>query len=110
MLYQIYNVTAEKKVNIETEILFAIAEARTNKVDLIRVDLGIATDATVSHRATVGKRYLRAMKKAGKIQAFVHSDELSENTTDCIYILNKYPTLTKDAANTEDRSFFIVKL
>lgn len=92
---------------LTTEILFFIASAKSNKNEIIRLNIKkILTDEREKKRIEAINRILRSLKRRKVIQFFVISSEITEHTTETEYLKNKYP----DIALQSDGLFYILKL
>jgi len=98
-----------KSVNeMTTEIRFFIATASVKRVDVFKLKIKkVFSDEREAKRFASIKRILQTVKRDGLIQLYIHSDELSGNTTEAAYITNKYPDM---CVSDEDNNGFIVKL
>ncbi len=101
-----YNVSGTNKSTIRTEVLFAIASAKSQGADLLSLKI-ITDNGTVSKtRILTLERELRQAKKNGQIQLFVLATALDVDTTETEYLKNKFPSLFSMPAN---EGSFIVK-
>ena len=85
-----------------TEIRFDIASARSLGFEILRFE-PVAEDVKTLDklRASVVLR-LRALKKEGVIQFFASEHDFKNDSTEAVYLLNKYPELAVDAALAKD--------
>ena len=81
-----------------TELRFDIASARALGYELVRLE-PVSEDAAVRARlrTSIAVR-LRTLKKEGVIQFFATERDFREESTEAVYLLNKYPELSTDAA------------
>lgn len=81
-----------------TELRFDIASARALGSELVRIELA-PEDAKVRARLRTSVLVrLRALKKEGVIQFCATDRDFKEESTEAVYLLNKYPELEADAA------------
>ena len=77
---------------IYTEIMFALATARTEGAELLFVEI---TECDVEKfdaiKSSVIKR-LKQMKQSGQIQFFATPDSFKRASTEAVFLLNKYST------------------
>ena len=84
-----YILTAESQAELNTEIRFIVASANVDKLALIRLEFGNGPDDLKRRRSNV-TRVLRALKKDSVIQFFVTDDGFSEESTEAVFLINKY--------------------
>ena len=98
--------TAAKSELVKTEILFFIAKAKTDNSDLLKITIG-ADDAVSQKKANFARTYLRKEKSSKKIQLFIKSDEIDNQSAESRYLRNKFPEISE--FNREEL-FFLVKI
>ena len=95
-----------------TELRFDLASARALGFELVRFEPA-AEDAKVRSklRASIIVR-LRTLKKEGVVQFFASERDFAEESTEAVYLLNKYPELEADAtlAKSGELESVIVRL
>ena len=85
-----------------TELRFDLASARALGCELARLELA-PEDAGVRARLRTSVLVrLRTLKKEGVIQFFACERDFEEESTEAVYLLNKYPELEADAALAKD--------
>ena len=105
MEHAIYNVTYKDMKTLSVELEFVIACKKVEGFELLKVSLE-NTNLTQRFRNSTSK-LLKAMKRDGAIKLFVFEDELkSSESMEGIYILNKYPELSRLTELT-DNSVYI---
>ena len=95
-----------------TELRFDIASARALGSELVRLELA-PEDAKVRARLRTSVLVrLRTLKKEGVIQFFASERDFAEESTEAVYLLNKYPELEADAtlAKSGELESVIVRL
>ena len=89
-----------KKIKLEasntdtfvTELKFEIAIARSDQYRLLRVEILEAqgSDSIAKFYSSV-KKELKLMKQKGIIQLFAFPESFENNTTESVFLINKYP-------------------
>ena len=105
MKYVTLTPTASASSTLETEIMFAVASARAQGIEFLKID--ISADKESGMKTAVAK-HLRQLKKQGRIQLFVEVRDLHGTSTEAQYLTNKYPEATDVFGN--DESSVIVKI
>ena len=95
-----------------TELRFNIAAARAEKVELLMLELATEDERSRRRRYTSVLFRLRQLKREGIIQFFASEDDFADNTTEAVYLLNKYPELSETAniAKEGARRLVIVRI
>lgn len=96
MEYRRFDIQGNDADTLYTEILYALAVARTEGESLVRLVITPEEDADAGKLSLAAARHLRRLKKEKKIGVFVLSAELSSDSTEAAYLLNKYPSLDKE--------------
>ena len=96
--------TDSKELSVELEFIFACNKVEGNEL----IKLSLENTELVQKFRSCATRLLRAAKKDGVIRLFVFEDELSQEKTECVYLLNKYPSLTE--GSKEDPGVIYIKL
>ena len=105
MKYVTLTPTASASSTLETEIMFAVASARAQGIEFLKID--ISADKESGMKSAVAK-HLRQLKKQGRIQLFVDVRDLHGTSTEAQYLINKYPEAPETLGN--DETSVIVKL
>ncbi len=95
----------KNSLEIETEIKFHIAAARALNTDLFNIYFDSNESKNISGHMSSALKILRAEKKAGKILLFIAANELSNQSTEAAYLINKYPYIS--TADIKENSFII---
>ncbi len=97
---------------VVTEIMFEVASARADGVQLLRFDIAEREDPRIARRISrVARRVLKDMKTRGAIQFFAFPESIENKTTEYEFIVNKYPSLLPgDAACNACGGYVYVKL
>ena len=81
------------RAEIETEIKFHIASARITKPDLVEIYFDENCLSIKDKRISAIESILKEQKKSRKIQLFVATANLLNQSTETEYLFNKYPDL-----------------
>ena len=95
--------TATVSSAIETEIMFSVASARAQGMEILKIDFSANDGDGVA--STVAKQ-LRALKKEGRIQLFVSTDAIHGSSTEAQYLVNKYPNIA-DILKEEEKAIIV---
>ena len=90
------------QAELNTEVRFCIAEARSSGIELIRLSPP-PSDTEAASRRILNCLYkvLRAMMKTDRIQFFIPLSALSGGSTEAEFLLNKYSDLLpQDGSDT----------
>ena len=90
------------------ELRFDLASARALGFELVRFELA-SDDAKVRarlHTSVIVR--LRALKKEGVIQFFASERDFAEESTEAVYLLNKYPELEAEASLAKDGALELI--
>ena len=85
-----------------TEIMYEIAAARADRLDLIRLSFN-NENVDTNKLFSSAIKLLKMMKQKGSIQFFATEDSFRRSTTEAIFLLNKYA----DAIQTTGECKFI---
>ena len=92
-----------------TEIMFEIASARAEKIELLRFDLDDRVEG-YSKLLSFVIRKLKNMKQRGQIQFFALDDSFERNSTEAVFLLNKYPEYFENIQVNEPKGYIYVKI
>ena len=90
---------------LNTEIRFVVADARSSGVELLRLEL--PEDGGSSRLSNCATRVLRAMMRSGLVEFFVPGAELATSSTEAEFLKNKYGALLN---STEDHYSLYTKI
>lgn len=99
--------TGTKSELIKTEILFFIAKTKTDKSDILKININADTDALTQRMTNATANFLKKTKTSKKIQLFIKSDEIDNQSAESRYLRNKFPEIS--LFNREE-VFFLVKV
>ena len=114
MSYKLVEIKGRGASSAITEILFELATAKTERVELIRFN--ITPDADAAEQGNAKKllssvlRRLKDMKQSGKIQVYATNTSFESSSTEAVFLLNKYPDLLADIDSAEGSEYVIVKI
>ncbi len=105
MNYITLTLTSSAVQNPETEIMFSVASARARTIDFVKLEFSDDKEQKIKVSAL---KLLKLLKKQGRIQLFIDSEELHGSSTEAQYLANKYP----DAFNAfkDEEKAIIVKI
>lgn len=104
MIFKKINLCVENSDSTATEIMFEIAGARADGIELIRFNILDPTDKILSGVI----KLLKEMKRKGMIQFFASAKSFSDNTTEANYLINKYPDVI--GVQNDGEAFLYIKL
>ena len=104
MNYITAEISALEKRGITTEILFNIATARNSETKLIRFNIKNDNLPKLIKNVIVA---LKKAKKSDLIDTYVPLSEIRESNTAAIYLLNKFPFLSKEEASESYYTIFV---
>ena len=112
MRYKEITLVSEGKESIETEVMYEIAAARADNIELIK--LTIPTEATEQQgmnksTATVIRR-LKIMKQGGYIQFYAGKNDFAVMSTPAHFLINKYSEHFAEMSSDEIFDYLYVKL
>lgn len=96
--------TDSKDLSVELEFIIACNKIEGNEL----IKLTLENTELVQKFRSSSARLLKSAKKDGVIRLFVFEDELSQEKTESVYLLNKYPSLAENS--TGDPSVIYIKL
>lgn len=84
------------KEGLETEVMYEIATAKVDSIELIKIGIKLpdAEDCRAESNKLISSliRVLKNMKADGRIQFFATEENFAKQTTEAVFLLNKYPT------------------
>lgn len=99
----------QNRAELNTELRFLIASAKVDGVELLRLDPLTCEDEKENERiAGCIIKVLRTLKKESVIEFYVNREGFSANSTEAIFLLNKYGEYIDE--NTAQLSSVYVKL
>ncbi len=113
MSYKEINLRSLTPDGAVTEIMYEIATARADMVDLIRINslCREAEEANDSKKVFSSiTRLLKTMKQNGSIHFFATQDSFARSTTEAVFLQNKYPELFSVQPEVENGEFVYIKL
>lgn len=109
MYFKELKLRADLPEQISTEIMYEIAGARADRIELLRINIlnEEANNVSVNKRLSSIIRLLKAMKQDGRIQFFATKDSFESPRTEAVFLQNKYPNLFEKAPSTDGEAEFI---
>jgi len=97
------------KENAETEIMYEVASARADDIELIRINLKSSAEqeSGLNKLLAVLIRLLKNMKQNGQIQFYAVPESFSKMSTEAVFLINKYPVIFKNIPTSEENGQFI---
>lgn len=108
MKYSDYEIKEKNKNEIKTELMFAVASARVDGTDVLKLTFthtgGEELDKKAINAAT---KLVKELKKNGTIDFYVTKDAFSRSTTESIYLINKFPELSNEIESSDIDTVFL---
>lgn len=96
MDYRRFDIRGNDADTLYTEILYAVAVAKTEGQSLIRLVI-LPEDGVDGKKLNLAAvRHLNRLKKEKRIDVYVFAEALSSDSTAAAYLLNKYPALAAE--------------
>ena len=110
MIFKEFTLKSHLPEQMSTEIMYEIASARADRVELLRINIACDNleDISDKKRFSTLVKLLKDMKKNTKIQFFATEDSFKLSKTEAIFLQNKYPEHLNDRILGE--RFVYVKL
>ena len=95
MNYKEFTLRAELPEQISTEILFEIASARADGIELLCINIFNEDKEYTLPKKQQGTviKLLKNLKGEGRIQLFATSNSFNEHKTEAYFLQNKYPEI-----------------
>lgn len=97
-----------------TELMFEIATARVDEVELLRFNIPFISDEknNLSSQKVFEKmqKQLRSLKQTGQIQFFATPSDFQKNATEAVFLINKYPEVLDISEPKQGTVFVYVKI
>ena len=93
MLFRELDLRAQLPEQIATEIMFEIASAKVDGVELLCFQINNKEDLLLEKYRSTILRNLKKMKSDGAIQLFATSESFKTQKTEAYFLQNKYPTI-----------------
>lgn len=78
--------------SLRTELLYLLASSKVSGFEIVELVLYENNLKSMNNL----KKLLKEKKKEGKIQLFVSEEDFKNETTEVVYLLNKYPNIVTD--------------
>ena len=90
-MFSSFKLLGQSRTELNTELRFIFASARVDGVELLKLDLPVLEiekdDARINGCLI---KVLRTLKKENVIEFYVNKDSFAANSTEAIFLLNKY--------------------
>ena len=96
MRYKEIDIKSNTKEELNTEIMLEIALARSDKIELLKLNLACINEDTFDEANKLNGslvKLLKKMKEDSRIQFFANSRSFELNTTESEFLINKYPEI-----------------
>ena len=81
----------KNRKQLDTEIKYMVASARTDGFEVVRLDIDEPQDSPDARRLSVcTMQVLRSMRREGSVQFFIPYKELESDSTEAEFLKNKY--------------------
>ena len=115
MSYREINLRSVSADAVATEIMYEIAAARADGVELIRFDISYSdgSKTMIDGKRIISSaiRVLKGMKQRGSVQFIATPESFENGSTESSFLYNKYPSIFETAPTVRDgESFIFVKL
>ena len=114
MSYKIVEIRGRGVSSAMTEILFELATAKSERVELIRFNITPEADDTehgYAKKLVLSiQRRLKDMKQLGKIQVYATRASFESSSTEAVFLLNKYPDILAETCLVDNSEYVIVKI
>lgn len=112
MNYREINLRSLTQQGAATEIMYEIASARADGVDLMRINVFYEEDNIPEINKTFSSiiKLLKQMKQGGAIHFFATKDSFAHTSTEAIFLQNKYPELFSIQPDIQGGAFIYIKL
>ena len=112
--YREVRLRSKTKEATETEILYELAAAKVDGVEFVKLIIDTTYDGTAGDpvRKLIGQviRTLKNMKVQGKIQFFATESNFATQSTEAIFLINKYPSYFDELTSVDGEESIYVKL
>ncbi len=108
MKITVNEITGKTYEQMNTELLFFIASAKTRGFELIRLEVSpVGDEKREEVRSRSLSKLLAKAKRSGFLELYILTENLTGNSTEAEYLRNKYPEIV----NQDDgNASYIIKL
>ncbi len=89
-MFRICSLSGACYSELNTEIRYLIASAKVDGIELIEFVLTTADESDADRVQHIMIRIARAMKRSGEIEFYLKSTDISSDTTEASFLMNKY--------------------
>lgn len=107
MKYTEYIFQNQSLDDLKTEALFEIATERAKGSELIKFMLTEPDESALLKQKNGMKRFMKSLKEKGILQFYAFSEAFDENSTEAMFLRNKYPEIFSEAPAEESGGFFV---
>ena len=106
-MFACYKLNGLNRSELNTEMRFLFASARVDGKELLRLDIPTAENEKENSRInSCVIKVLRTLKKENVIQFYVNREGFTANSTEAIFLQNKYSSYIGDDCS-EERSVYV---
>lgn len=99
----------QNRIELNTELRFIFASAKVDGVEILKIDLPTLNNDKDNARLNgCVIKVLRTLKKENVIEFYVNREGFAANSTEAIYLLNKFPEYIN--GDLSDTSSIYVKI
>ncbi len=112
MIYRQIFLNSIASETVETEIIFELASARADGVELLRFDVAKLEDDKAYNKLMRSiKKILRVLKERSMVQFFAMPDNFINSGTESKFLINKYPDVFEEMlTDGDDGMYFYLKI
>ena len=112
-MYKEINLKSNTQEKIITEILFELAVARADGIQIVKLNIPDCDNedefCPIERKMQGIVKLFKNMKRKNMIQLYSTPESFLFQTTEAVFLLNKYPSLSAVVASNSD-FWFIIKL
>ena len=107
MKYTEYVFQNQSLNDLKTEALFEIATERAKGSELIKFMLTSSDEVALLKQKNGMMRFMKTLKDKGIVQFYAFSEAFDENSTEAMFLSNKYPEVFSKVPTEESGGFFV---
>lgn len=106
-MFSTLKLSGQNRSELNTELRFLFASAKVDKLELLRLDLSLTDNEKENARIySCVIKVLRTVKKDGMIAFYVNREGFAANSTEAIFLQNKYSDYIESDAH-ETASIYV---
>ena len=107
-MLQSYILNGLSRSELNTELRFIFASARVDGAQIVRLEITQSDDGELDRISGSVIKLLRSLKKEGSIEFYANDESFRANSTEAIFLLNKYSQYIPD--EKVNKRFIFVKM